>query len=139
MLRTVLSVIAGIVAAFAIVIITDSLFHALAPSAPPPADTSDREAVRAYVAGQPVGVLMAVLAGWTLAAFAGSALAARLARRGEMPGWIVTGLFLLATAANFLMVPHPMWMVALAVVLIVAAGWAGSRMGARVSGHRSTE
>jgi hypothetical protein len=131
MLRTVLSVIAGIVVAFAVVLASDALFHALAPSAPPPADTSNREAMRAYVASQPVGVLIAVLAGWALAAFAGSALAAHLARRGERPGWIVTALFLLATAANFLMVPHPMWMVVAGVVLILAAGWAGSRAGAR--------
>ncbi len=133
MLRTVVSVIAGIVAAFAIVFASDALFHALVPSAPPPADTSDREAMRAYVAGQPAGVLIALLAAWALAAFAGSALAARLARRGEKPGWVVTGLFLLATAANFMMVPHPMWMVVLGVVLILAAGWAGSRAGARTA------
>ncbi len=131
MIRTVLSVIAGIVAAFAIVFLSDALFHAVVPSAAPPADTSDRDAMRTYVAGQPIGVLIALLAAWALAAFAGSALAAHLARRGEMPGWIVTGLFLLATAANFMMVPHPMWMMVLAVVLILAAGWAGSRAGAR--------
>ena len=131
MIRTVLSVIAGIVVAFAIVFISDALFHALVPSAPPPADTGNREAMAAYVAGQPIGVLIALLAAWALGAFAGSALAAHLARRGEMPGWIVTGLFLLATAANFMMVPHPMWMVVLGVALILAAGWAGSRAGTR--------
>jgi hypothetical protein len=131
MLRTILSVIAGILVAFAVTFASDALFHALVPSAPPPADTGDREAMRAYVAGQPTGVLIALPAGWSLAAFAGSALAARLARRGAMPGWIVTGLFLLGTAANFLMVPHPTWMVVLGVALILAAGWAGSRMGAR--------
>jgi hypothetical protein len=135
MLRTILSVVAGIVVAFAITFASDALFHALVPSAPPPADTGDREAMRAYVARQPVGVLAALLAAWALAAFAGSALAARLARRGEKPGWAVTGLFLLATAANFLMVPHPIWMVALGVAGIVAAGWAGSRAGARTSPH----
>jgi len=138
MLKTVLAVVAGIVVAFGIVFASDALFHALAPSAPPPADTNNREAMRAYVAGQPTGVLIAVLVGWTLAAFAGSALAARLARRGEWPGWIVTGLFLLATAANFMMVPHPMWMVAVGVVAILAAGWAGSRMGAGSSRHSRT-
>jgi hypothetical protein len=133
MLRTILSVVAGIVVAFAIVFASDALFHALIPSAPPPADTGDREAMGAYVAGQPSSVLVALLAGWTLAAFAGSALAARLARRGEWPGWVVTSLFLFATAANFLMVPHPSWMVTLGVAAILVAGWAGSRIGARTA------
>jgi hypothetical protein len=130
MLRTVLCVIAGIAAAFAITFASDALFHALVPSAVPPADTSDREAMRAYVVAQPAWVLTSLLVAWALAAFVGSAVAARLARGGELPGWIVTGLYLLATAANFIMVPHPVWMVVFGLVLIAAAGWAGSRAGA---------
>ena len=87
--------------------------------------------MRTYVSRQSPGTLIAIVAGWGLAAFAGSALAARLAGRGTWPGWTVTGLFLLATAANFLMIPHPGWMILLAVVLILVGGWLGTRLFAK--------
>jgi len=73
--------------------------------------------------------LAAIIAGWAIATFVGSAVATRFAGQGERPGWIVAGLFLLATAANFAMVPHPIWMVLSAVAVIVAAGWLGAKVG----------
>lgn len=132
MLRLILSIIGGLVAAFALVFLSDALFHALTPSAAAtPQDASDREAMRAYVAAQPAGVLAALIVGWTVAAFAGSWIAARFGGRGAWPGWLVGGLFLVATASNFVMIPHPAWMVLCAVVLIIAAVWLGARLGAR--------
>jgi hypothetical protein len=131
MLKLVLAILAGIVIAFAIVFATDAAFHALVSSSTPPPDPSDSEAMRTYVALQPVGVLVTMVAGWAVAAFVGALVAARFGGRGEWPGWVVTGLFLAATVANFAMVTHPIWMVAAAVLLIVAAGWLGSRTGAR--------
>jgi len=69
----------------------------------------------------------------------GSAIAARFSDRGDWPGWVVTALFLIATAANFLMVQHPAWMVVGAIVAIAAAGWLGSRTGARARATRTFE
>lgn len=129
MLRLVLSIVAGLAVAFAIVFAGDALFHSLSTGqAPAP---TDKAAMQAYVAGQPVGALVVVLAGWALAALAGAALASRLGRRGQWPGGVVTGLFLLATASNFVMVTHPLWMVVAAMLSIAAAGWLGARVGAR--------
>lgn len=130
MLKTVLGIVGGLLLAFAVVFASDALFHILSPAAARPAG-GDADAMRTYVARQPAGALAGVLAGWALAVFAGSALAARLAERGEWPGWVVTALFLLATAGNFLLIPHPLWMVVSAVVLILAAGWLGARRFAR--------
>jgi len=129
MTRLILAVLGGLILAFGLVFVTDALFHSLSPSTSTMPDGSDREAMRAYVASQPASALAVILAGWAIAAFVGAAIAARFAGRGESPGWIVTALFLLATAANFAMVPHPTWMVLSAIVAIVAAGWLGARVG----------
>src|SRR5688500_14621114 len=126
MLKLVLSVICGLVLAFAIVLAVDALFHLMSFAAPP-ADANDKDAMAAYVAKQPSGVLAGIIVGWAIAAFAGAALAARLGRRRELSGWIVTGLFLLATIANFVMVTHPVWMVLAGIIAILVAGWLGSR------------
>lgn len=130
MLRLVLSIIGGVVAAFVIVFLGDMLSQSLATSAgPAPTDMNDRAAMEAYVAGLPTAVFIVMLATWTVAAFAAGAFAARFARRGEWPGWVAAGLFLCATAANLFLIPHPTWMAVAGVVLVVAAGWFGARTG----------
>jgi hypothetical protein len=130
-LKLLSSIIGGLIVAFLIVFATDTLFHLLSSSAAVPPDTRDREVMRAYMARQPASILVAMLAGWAVAAFAGSAIAARFGERGRWPGWVVGSLFLLATASNFVMVPHPAWMVAAGLLAIVIAAWLGSRVGAR--------
>lgn len=129
--RLILSIAGALAISFALVFATDALFHLMPSSAAVPADTNDREAMRLYVASQPPGLLAAMVMGWAAAAFAGSAFAARFAGRGFWPGWLVGGLFFAATAANFAMVSHPVWMVTAGSIGILAASWLGSRVGAR--------
>lgn len=133
MIRAILSIVAGVVAAFVIVMLGDMASHAVAASAAgaPPADMSDRAAIEAYMAGLPATVFMVMLAGWTIAAFAAAFIAARLGRKGPWPGWVAAGVFLCATAANLLMIPHPVWMAVAGVALVVAGGWAGARLGSK--------
>jgi hypothetical protein len=138
MLKLIFSIIGGVVIAFAVVFAADALFHRMA-STPAPSNTSDKEAMRAYVASQPAGTLFAVVIGWALAAFAGSAFAARFAGRGQWPGLVVAGLFLLATSLNLMIVVHPTWMVIAAILMIVAAGWFGSALGARPAAGRLSD
>lgn len=125
MMRLVLSVVCGLVVAFALVFATDALFHLAVPSAARPTDPA---AMQTYAMRQPPAALLAIVAGWAVAVFAGAAAANRIARAGAGPGWAVTGLFALATAANFLMLPHPVWMIVTSAVAIAAAGWLAPRL-----------
>lgn len=130
MLRLILSIVGGVIIAFVIVMAGDMLSQSLASSAgPAPTDMNDRAAMEAWVAGLPTAAFIAMLATWTVAAFAAAFVAARFGRRGAWPGWVAGGLFLCATAANLLMIPHPAWMAIAGVVLVVAAGWFGARTG----------
>ncbi|WP_332639971.1 hypothetical protein [Brevundimonas sp.] len=132
MLRPILSIAGGVIIAFVIVMAGDMISQSLAASAgAAPTDMNDRAAMEAYVAGLSTAVLFAMLATWTVAAFAAAFVAARFGRRGAWPGWVASGLFLCATAANLLMIPHPGWMAVAGVVLVIAAGWFGARVGSR--------
>lgn len=133
MLKLVLSIVGGVAVAFAIVLATDALFHSVLSSGAAPSDMNDREAIRLYVANQPVGALATILAGWTLAAFTGAWIASRFAGHVQWPGWVVAGLFFLSTAFNFFLVPHPVWMVVAGTVSIISAGWLGASIGSRVA------
>ena len=84
--------------------------------------------MRAHFARQPTSALILLVLGGGVAAFGGAALAARLGRRGPWPGWVAAGVLLLASVANFILVPyHPAWVVAAGLALVIAGGWLGAR------------
>ena len=130
MLRLLSSILAGLALAFVLVFAADALFHLMTPVSVR-GGLGTREALRVFYASQPPGLLAVLLACWGLAVFMGAAVAACFARRGPWPGLVVAGLFLLGSAANFMLVPHPAWMVAVGLLVVIAAGWFGARMGPR--------
>lgn len=126
-IRQIVAPIAGVVLGSIIVALMETAGRALFPVGQPP--TQDAAALRAYMAAQPLGALAMVLAGWWLGTFAGAWGAVSIAdRRPRLHAGIVTGVLLLATAANLALLPHPLWMVVLGPLGILAAGWIASRL-----------
>jgi hypothetical protein len=113
MLRKILAVVLGIVAAVIIIIAIEALGHAIYPP-PGDLDITNREAMEAYVAGLPLAALLFVMVAWIAATFAGGLLACFIAK--QMPliyASIVGVLVLLGTATIFV------------------AGWLGSNFSAK--------
>lgn len=75
----------------------------------------------------PTGALAFVVASWGLAAVVGSWVAARLAPKATLThGMVVGAIFLAATIANLLLLPHPLWMWVLGVAEVFPAAYIGS-------------
>ncbi|MFT3896673.1 MAG: hypothetical protein QM719_03100 [Thermomonas sp.] len=124
MLRSILAVLAGLVAAW----ITISLFefasmHAF-PS-PPGVDVRDPQQLAALVSQMPVGALALVLAGWVVGALDGGLVAALIAKR-RVPAIVVGVLVMLGAFLMVAMVPHPMWMSVAGVLLPLPAALFGA-------------
>jgi len=110
MLRNVLAIVAGLVTAFATVMLIDKLGHLVYP---PPAglDFSNPAAVRPYLATLPVGAFIFILASSVVAAFVGTLAACHVGTANAMLfGAVVGGVVLAATIANFIAIPHPIWL-----------------------------
>jgi hypothetical protein len=138
-MRPVLSIFAGLISAFLLVLAIDRLFHALAPiTSAMPTDAHDPEAMKAYFAQLPAMLLAGVAIGWAIGAFLGFTISTRLGKRGAWPGWAHGALFLAAITANFVMVRHPTWMVIVAVVGVALATWLGTIAGQCNNGAKST-
>lgn len=129
LVRQVLGVIAGVIVGGLVVFVVELIGHSLFP---PPAgtDLSDPEAVKRLISTLPTGALIMVLVGWLLGSFAGAWTANRIART-TIAGWIVAGLFVLLTAYNFTIIPHPAWMMAAGIAIPLAAAATASRAGTR--------
>jgi len=105
-------VIAGFVAASVVMVIVESINgHVLYPELGKAAQgVTDKEAMRALMAGAPVGAFLVVLIGWALGSFVGGFVAARIAPASPLAHALVLGgLLTLAGVANNLLIPPPGW------------------------------
>jgi len=129
--RSVLAVIAGFVAASAVMMLNETINgHVLYPELRKLAEgVTDKEAMRALMASAPVGALLVVLVGWVLGSLAGGFLAARIGWNAPVAHALaVGGLLTLAGIANNLMMPPPAWFWILSLAVFLPAAYAGARL-----------
>jgi hypothetical protein len=128
-LRSVGALIAGLVAAMALIVAVEVVSMMVHPF-PPGVDPSDFEVCAAHVAKLPAGVLALGVAGWGLTALVGAWVATRLGtNRHPAHGIVIGALLFLGAAFNMYMLPYAAWFkVANVVVLPLATLW-GVRLG----------
>jgi hypothetical protein len=132
--RSILAVIAGFVAASAVMMLIESINgRVLYPGLGKMAEgMTDREAIRNLMATAPVGAFLVVLFGWMLGSLVGGLLAAWIG--WNAPGahaLVLGGLLTLAGIANNLMIPPPMWFWILSLVVFLPAAHTGARLAPR--------
>jgi hypothetical protein len=118
-IRKIAAVVLGIVVAVGIVAAVESLGHAVYPF-PPDVDLNDPIRLGNYIESLPLGAFLFVAGAWVLATFGGCLLACFIAR--EKPHFyaaIVGGFVLVATVANLVIIPHPLWFSISALIAIV--------------------
>jgi hypothetical protein len=92
---------------------------------------TDREAIRALLAGAPVGAFLVVILGWALGSLTGGALAAWIGRSAPIGHALVLGgLLTLAGISNNLMLPPPLWFWVASLIVLVPASYVGARIAA---------
>jgi hypothetical protein len=72
--------------------------------------------------------MLLVVIGWSLAAFLGGSVAARIARHRRTAALVVAAFVVLGVIANNMMIPHPLWMTIAGVLLPVPLAWLAARM-----------
>lgn len=133
-IRSVLAVIAGFVAASAVMMLIETangrvLYPELGRLAQ---GMTDREAIRVLLANAPVGAFLVVLLGWVLGSLVGGFLAARIVWNAPVAHALVLGgLLTLAGIANNFMLPPPGWFWIPSVVVFLPAAYAGARLAPR--------
>lgn len=130
MLRSILAVVAGVLVAAALVFAAEAAGHRLYPT--PAIGAVDCGSKAAYaekasaavcVAATPAGAKLAVVAGWLLGAFGGGVAAALIGRKWAPLPLLVAATILLLCIVNFFAFPHPLWMIALAVLAAPLGGF----------------
>lgn len=113
MIRAVLGLVAGIVAAVLAMMAVGYVGEMLFPVSGT-VDLARTDATLQTLGAASLGAKVFILLSWFAAALGGAATAKWVAR-ASWPGWLIAGLLALMLAATFL-VPLPTWMQILAVV-----------------------
>ena len=122
--------IAGIAIAIAIVWLIEMVGHSVYPP-PPNLNFADADAMRAYTATLPIGAFLFVGGAWFVATLCGTFAACKIgSAKPVIFAGVVGGIMLIATAANLIMIPHPLWFSILGIVGIIVAAWLGMTLGA---------
>ena len=124
--RQVLAPVVGVIVGSVVVALVEAAGHAVYPA---PSLGEARGSAMPAMVTIPFGAAAFVVAGWWLGTVAGASAAVKVVGgRPLLHAGIVTGVLLLATVANLVMLPHPPWMVVLGPLGILAAGWLASRL-----------
>jgi hypothetical protein len=128
-IRSILAVISGFVAASVIMMIVETangklLYPELRKQAE---GVTDREEIKAIMAGAPVGALVVVLVGWALGSVAGGYLATLISGKPPYGHALALGVLLtLAGVANNLMLPPPFWFWIATFAVLLTATFVGA-------------
>ncbi len=123
MLRDFVAVVAGIITAFLTIMLIDKIGHMIYP---PPAglDFADPEAIRPYLATLPIGAYLFIWASSVVGAFTGTLIACFAgAARTAILAAAVGGIVFAATVANFIWIPHPLWLSLATLAGIILSTW----------------
>lgn len=128
MIRSTLAVLLGLFVALATMLLLEYLGMSLFPL-PPGIDLDNEQDLARLVASATMGKKLWVLAGWTVAAFVGGWVAAKISRRHRVGAALGVGLLIVAgVIINAAMLPHPAWMTAAGVLLPLPAAWFAARL-----------
>lgn len=128
MIRNVAAIIGGIAIAFLTVMLVDMLNHSIYPP-PPGLDFTDPDAIRPYLDTLPIGAFLLIMASSMVAAFVGTLVASYVGTiQPRNCAIIVGGMVFAATVANFIAIPHPMWLAIATLLGVVVSAWAAMRI-----------
>lgn len=130
MLRTLLAVFVGLVVAMATMLGLEYLGMSIFPP-PPGIDLANEADLARLVESATTGKKLWVLFGWTVAAFLGGWVAARISRAHRIAAALAVGVLIVAgVLLNAAMLPHPLWMTVAGVALPVPVAWLAGRLAA---------
>ncbi len=131
MLRRLLAVVLGVVAAVIVIIAIEALGHAIHPP-PNGLDVANKQAFEAYVASLPLTALLVVMIARVAATLTGGLLACFIAQERPVVYASIVGLLvLLGTVINLVSIPHPLWFSISSVAAIVATMLLTGKLGSR--------
>lgn len=132
MLKSVLSIVVGVFAAMATIMLMEMLGHAVYPP-PEGVNFEDPVAIAAMVATLPIGALLMVILAYAVGALVGGIVAGLIKPKIQSYQPIVVGAILTVFGLmNLMMIPHPIWFWVATLLCFVPFAFIGGKIGSMV-------
>ncbi len=123
--RGLLAVILGLLSAFITVMLIESIGHYIYPP-DELLDYSKPETIEKYLQSAPLGAMMFVVIAQVLASLVIGYVSTKVAPPdSHIPFYISMALFMIAIIANYVSLPHPIWMPISTIILALVAAYQG--------------
>lgn len=130
MLRRVLAAIAGIIAASISIYLIETLGHLLFPF-PEGAKPMDMDWIKNNIDLIPRGSMIAVIIAHGVGIAVGMFVAGLISKTSIIPAYVVAGFMVVATIANWFMIPSPTWFYIADGISVIAGFFFGKSLAHR--------
>jgi len=135
MFRNLGAIVIGVITAFGTVMLVDKIGHMVYPP-PPGLDFTNPDAIRPYLATLPIPAFLFILASSVVAAFVGTFIACCIGTANpRIFGAAVGGIVFAASVANFIAIPHPLWLSLATLSGIILSTLFAMRLAAATTGR----
>jgi hypothetical protein len=128
--RTILGVLAGLVAMFLVIMGIEAVGHWFYP--PPagldPMNPAHEAAFAQFVTRMPLNAKLMLALAWTMGAFGGGFVAAKIARHPRAAALLIALVVMSGVVGMILAVPHPSWLTAAGLLLPIPAALLAARI-----------
>lgn len=128
MVKKILAVVAGVLLGGLVIFLMERVGHSINPP-PEWLDPAKPETIARYVSEAPITVLLFVLLSWAVGSLAAGITATLVCNDGKSVYALTTGALLLFMGiANLMMIPHPLWFMAVTAFVFIPPAWLGYRL-----------
>ncbi len=133
MLRNVLSVIAGLVVSFIIIILGEGITHHIFPL-PATVNINDPETVKTYISTAPASFHLTILFIYAIASLVGSFVSSIITIDKKMSKAMTVGGILMGLGIfNLVTLSHPLWAIIMGLIAFLPFAFAGGLVGITLS------
>lgn len=126
--KNILGIVIGLAMAMTAFMLFETIAHFAYPL-PPEVDINNAESMKSYMPQIPVGALSLVLSGWLSGSLLAGFFARKISQNASKRNPLIIGCILeSATIFNFLLLPHPTWLVVVSLLLIIPAVFVGHNL-----------
>jgi uncharacterized protein YacL len=128
MKNRLISIVAGAFAGWLVVYIGESVLNGILPTSTD-INLSDKAALKNYIQGLPAHYFVFLLLTWAFSSFLGGFVTGKFAKSNWKRACLTTGgILMIGNIANFIMIPHPIWVNIISVIMYLPLSYLGGKI-----------
>ncbi len=126
--KNILGIILGLAIAMTSFMLFETIAHFAYPL-PADVDTDNAESMKNHMANVPTGAFSLVLSGWMVGSLLAGYFARMISKNNSFRNPLIIGCILeAATIFNFILLPHPIWLIIISLLLMIPAVMVGHNL-----------